>query len=116
MAFVLGSRSLRRVGIVGSGQIGPDIALHMTKVLAADGVPVVVVDIAEPEETLTWRLPDCESSPGAALGGRGARASVATTVRGDQVFWADNRRITVGEEMLKPRAQVRLSFATLGAE
>jgi enoyl-CoA hydratase/3-hydroxyacyl-CoA dehydrogenase len=34
------------VGIVGSGQIGPDIALHMTKVLAADGVPVVVVDIA----------------------------------------------------------------------
>ncbi len=46
MPFVLGSRSLERVGIVGSGQIGPDIALHMTKVLAPAGVAVVVVDIA----------------------------------------------------------------------
>jgi len=46
LPFVLGSRSLNRVGIVGSGQIGPDIALHMTKVLAPAGVPVVVVDIA----------------------------------------------------------------------
>ncbi len=45
MAFVLGSRSLKKVGIVGSGQIGPDIALHMTKVLEPDGVAVVVVDI-----------------------------------------------------------------------
>ena len=45
MAFVLGSRSLEKVGIVGSGQIGPDIALHMTKVLEPDGVAVVVVDI-----------------------------------------------------------------------
>ena len=45
MAFVLGSRSLRKVGIVGSGQIGPDIALHMTKVLEPDGVAVVVVDV-----------------------------------------------------------------------
>ncbi len=34
------------MGIVGSGQIGPDIALHMTKVLAPEGVLVVVVDIA----------------------------------------------------------------------
>ncbi|HEY7821170.1 MAG TPA: 3-hydroxyacyl-CoA dehydrogenase NAD-binding domain-containing protein, partial [Vicinamibacteria bacterium] len=46
MPFVLGSRTLTRVGIVGSGQIGPDIALHMTKVFAPEGVPVVVVDIA----------------------------------------------------------------------
>jgi len=46
LPFVLGSRSLDRVGIVGSGQIGPDIALHMTKVLAPAGVAVVVVDIA----------------------------------------------------------------------
>ncbi len=46
MAFVLGSRSIKRVGIVGSGQIGPDIALHMTKVLTPEAVAVVVVDIA----------------------------------------------------------------------
>ncbi len=48
MAYTLGSRTLRKVGIVGSGQIGPDIALHMSKVLHEHGVPVVVVDIAEP--------------------------------------------------------------------
>src|SRR3989304_5474293 len=46
LPFVLGSRSLQRVGIVGSGQIGPDIALHMTKVFAPAGVAVVVVDVA----------------------------------------------------------------------
>jgi enoyl-CoA hydratase/3-hydroxyacyl-CoA dehydrogenase len=46
LPFVLGSRSLKKLGIVGSGQIGPDIALHMTKVLAPEGVRVVVVDIA----------------------------------------------------------------------
>ena len=47
MAFQLGTRYVRKVGIVGSGQIGPDIALHMTKVMQPHGVPVVVVDIAE---------------------------------------------------------------------
>ncbi len=46
MPFVLGSRSIEKLGIVGSGQIGPDIALHMSKVLAPAGVRVVVVDIA----------------------------------------------------------------------
>lgn len=46
MAFTLESRSLKKIGIVGSGQIGPDIALHMSKVLVPDDVSVVVVDIA----------------------------------------------------------------------
>ena len=46
VAYVLGTRSLSKVGIVGSGQIGPDIALHFTKVLHEHDVPVVVVDIA----------------------------------------------------------------------
>lgn len=47
MAFTLGTRTVRKVGIVGSGQIGPDIALHMTKAMQPHGVPVVVVDISE---------------------------------------------------------------------
>jgi len=46
MAFTFRGRSLARTAIVGSGQIGPDIALYMTKVLAPAGTPVVVVDIA----------------------------------------------------------------------
>ena len=46
MAYTLGSRTLNKIGIVGSGQIGPDIALHMSKVLEPESVGVVVVDIA----------------------------------------------------------------------
>ncbi|MDH3197316.1 MAG: 3-hydroxyacyl-CoA dehydrogenase/enoyl-CoA hydratase family protein [Candidatus Krumholzibacteria bacterium] len=44
--FVFKGRRINRVAVVGSGQIGPDIALHFTKVFAPLGVPVVVVDIA----------------------------------------------------------------------
>ncbi len=46
MSYSDGGREIRKVGIVGSGQIGPDIALHMTKVLQEHDVPIVVVDIA----------------------------------------------------------------------
>ena len=46
MAYRQGTRSLTKIGIVGSGQIGPDIALHFTKELHGHDVPVVVVDIS----------------------------------------------------------------------
>jgi enoyl-CoA hydratase/3-hydroxyacyl-CoA dehydrogenase len=42
---VLG-RTIEKVGVIGSGQIGPDIALHFSKVLEPHGVAVVVVDIS----------------------------------------------------------------------
>jgi enoyl-CoA hydratase/3-hydroxyacyl-CoA dehydrogenase len=37
----------KKIGVVGSGQIGPDIALYFTKVFHASRVPVVVVDIRD---------------------------------------------------------------------
>lgn len=37
----------RKIGVVGSGQIGPDIALYFSKVFHAAKVPVVVVDIKQ---------------------------------------------------------------------
>ncbi|HIC22895.1 MAG TPA: hypothetical protein EYO84_05680, partial [Planctomycetes bacterium] len=40
-------RPVNRIGIIGSGQIGPDIALHFSKVFAPLGTPIVVVDISE---------------------------------------------------------------------
>lgn len=46
MAFQFRGLALSKVGVVGSGNIGPDIALHFAKALAPDGVAVVVVDIA----------------------------------------------------------------------
>jgi enoyl-CoA hydratase/3-hydroxyacyl-CoA dehydrogenase len=47
MAYEMYGRSLKKIGVVGSGNIGPDIALYFSKVLHARGVPVIVVDIAE---------------------------------------------------------------------
>ena len=47
MAWEIFGRTLNKVGVVGSGNIGPDIALYFSKVLHRYDVPVVVVDIAE---------------------------------------------------------------------
>ena len=47
MAYTILGRTISKVGVVGSGQIGPDIALYFSKVLHHHGVPVVVVDIAD---------------------------------------------------------------------
>lgn len=47
MGYAHAGRTLGKVGVIGSGQIGPDIALHLAKVLAPHGVEVVVVDISE---------------------------------------------------------------------
>ncbi|MHB8203539.1 MAG: 3-hydroxyacyl-CoA dehydrogenase/enoyl-CoA hydratase family protein [Desulfomonilaceae bacterium] len=46
MAFSFRGRSINKVGVIGSGQIGPDIALHFVKVLHGFDASVVVVDIA----------------------------------------------------------------------
>jgi len=47
MAWKIFGRTINKVGVVGSGNIGPDIALYFSKVLHRHDVPVVVVDIAE---------------------------------------------------------------------
>lgn len=47
MAFTLFGRTIRKMGVIGSGNIGPDIALHFSQNLCAQGVPVVVVDIVQ---------------------------------------------------------------------
>ncbi len=43
MAFVYFDREIRKVGVIGSGNIGPDIAIHLSQNLAPLGVPLVVV-------------------------------------------------------------------------
>ncbi|NIN91710.1 hypothetical protein GTO36_01660, partial [bacterium] len=47
MAWKVFGQTINKVGVIGSGNIGPDIALYFSKVLHGRGVPVVVVDIAE---------------------------------------------------------------------
>ncbi|HLU38624.1 MAG TPA: 3-hydroxyacyl-CoA dehydrogenase/enoyl-CoA hydratase family protein, partial [Planctomycetota bacterium] len=46
MAFTHQERALRKVAVIGSGQIGPDIALYFAKTLAPDGTQIVVVDVS----------------------------------------------------------------------
>ena len=40
-------REIRRAAVIGSGQIGPDIALHLVKTLSPHGVETVILDISE---------------------------------------------------------------------
>jgi enoyl-CoA hydratase / 3-hydroxyacyl-CoA dehydrogenase len=47
MAYVLKDRTINKIGVIGSGQIGPDIALYFAKVLAPEGVQTIVVDVSE---------------------------------------------------------------------
>src|SRR5512136_557272 len=47
MAFTMFGRTIRKIGVIGSGNIGPDIALHFSQNLHGYGVPVVVVDILQ---------------------------------------------------------------------
>lgn len=47
MSFRFRTLEIDHVGVVGSGQIGPDIALHLAKALAPAGVAVTVVDVAQ---------------------------------------------------------------------
>lgn len=47
MSFTHAGRTLSKIAVIGSGQIGPDIALYFAKVLSPHGVSIVVVDIAE---------------------------------------------------------------------
>ena len=47
MSFTHQGREISKVAVIGSGQIGPDIALYFTKVLSPFGVQTVVVDVSE---------------------------------------------------------------------
>jgi enoyl-CoA hydratase/3-hydroxyacyl-CoA dehydrogenase len=47
MAFTMFGRTIRKVGVIGSGNIGPDIALHFSQNLFNYNVPVVIVDILQ---------------------------------------------------------------------
>ena len=47
MSFTHAGRTLTKVAVIGSGQIGPDIALYFAKVLSPFGVQTIVVDVSD---------------------------------------------------------------------
>jgi enoyl-CoA hydratase/3-hydroxyacyl-CoA dehydrogenase len=48
MSYQYKNIKFEKITVIGAGNIGPDICLHFAKVFAADGVKMVLVDIAEP--------------------------------------------------------------------
>lgn len=47
MILTLKGRTFQKVGVIGSGQIGPDLALYFSKVLSSEGCQIVIVDILQ---------------------------------------------------------------------
>jgi enoyl-CoA hydratase/3-hydroxyacyl-CoA dehydrogenase len=47
MGFTLAGRTVHRVAVVGSGNIGPDVALFFARALMRHGVPVILHDISQ---------------------------------------------------------------------
>jgi len=47
VALTMFGRTIRKIGVIGSGNIGPDIALHCSQTLYSYGVSVVVIDIQQ---------------------------------------------------------------------
>jgi enoyl-CoA hydratase/3-hydroxyacyl-CoA dehydrogenase len=45
MALSVFGRTLQRIAVVGSGNLGPDLALYLSRALAPHGVPVVLHDV-----------------------------------------------------------------------
>jgi len=47
MGFTLAGRTTQRVAVVGSGNIGPDVALYFARILTRHGVPIVIHDVSQ---------------------------------------------------------------------
>ena len=45
--FSFEGRNVEKIAVVGSGRIGPDVALYFSKVFSQCGVQVVVLDVSE---------------------------------------------------------------------
>lgn len=46
MSYVSKNLKVEKLSVIGAGQIGPDIALHFSKVFAGYNVPIILVDIS----------------------------------------------------------------------
>ena len=69
MPLLIGTRAIAHVVVIGSGQIGPDIALHFAKVLEGQGGTVAVIDVNEQAlssgQARIWRKIDKGAEAGA---------------------------------------------------
>lgn len=87
MAFTMFGRTIRKIGVIGSGNIGPDIALHFSQNLYAYGVPVVVVDIVQ--AALEAGSKKAESKMAKAAEKKIFKKEVADTIFKNMLFTTD---------------------------
>lgn len=90
-AFHWRGRTLRRVAVIGSGQIGPDIALHLIKTLSPHGVETAVLDISEAALESGRRKMFGKIAKGLASGA--FREAQAERMRGAVEFTSDYERL-----------------------
>lgn len=87
MTIEYAGRRISKIGVVGSGHIGPDIALHFSKAVAGRGVPVVVQDIAADALERGRRKIEGKLSKGVESGA--FRREEAEAIRKNLVFTQD---------------------------
>src|SRR4030042_3086823 len=87
MAFTMFGRTIRKIGGIGAGNIGPDIALHFSQNLYSYGVPVVVVDIVQ--AALDAGSKKAESKMAKAAGKGIFKKEVADAIFKNMLFTSD---------------------------
>ncbi len=92
MAFTMFGRTIRKIGVIGSGNIGPDIALHFSQNLYAHGVPVVIVDILQ--AALDAGLKKAESKMAKAAEKGILKKEVADAIFKNMLFTTDYGKIS----------------------
>ncbi len=92
MAFTMFGRTIRKIGVIGSGNIGPDIALHFSQNLYAYGVPVVVVDILQAALDVGSKKAESKMAKAAEKGI--LKKEVADAVFKNMLFTTDYRKIS----------------------
>lgn len=87
MAFNMFGRTIRKVGVIGSGNIGPDIALHFSQTLYGYNVPVVIVDILQ--EALEAGAKKVESKMAKSIEKKALKKEEADRIFNNMIFTTD---------------------------
>jgi enoyl-CoA hydratase / 3-hydroxyacyl-CoA dehydrogenase len=91
MPLTLFGRSVSRIAIIGSGHIGPDIALYFSRVLSSHGVPIVVNDVSK----------EALEAGRARIGKKLQRATDSGSFRpSDALAWERNVTFTLDKSLL----------------
>jgi enoyl-CoA hydratase/3-hydroxyacyl-CoA dehydrogenase len=99
MSYRFRSIELKKIAVIGAGNIGPDICLHFAKVFAADGVQLVLVDIAN--EALEKARGRIEKKVAAGAKSRAFRPEQAEAMLGSISYTGDYDEIAGSDLVLE---------------